>query len=143
MGGSTMLGGGATEVARSGRGSGRWHGGERWWCHHVDRGIVGGVALGRRGFSHRGGFASRLHASNHGCLEGFGGLKNRRNGFLEHALSITRALNESTNLFVQISPREYSVAKIPLSSSPPPSPCKIEPIRGPHPGGVGQRPSDA
>ena len=71
-------------------------GGERWWGHHVDRGIVGGVALGRRGFSHRGGFASRLHASNHGCLEGFGGLENRRNGFLEHALSITRALNEST-----------------------------------------------
>ena len=137
-----MLGGGATEVARSGRGSGRWHGGERWWYHHVDRRIVGGVALGRRGFSHRGGFASRLHASNHGCLEGFGGLKDRRNGFLEHALSITRALNESTNLFVQISPREYS-PNIPSSSPLLFLPAKQIGVKGPHPGGVGQRPSDA
>ncbi|CAL2240990.1 unnamed protein product [Prunus armeniaca] len=47
------------------------------------------------------------------------------------------------SLSVQISPREYSIGKIPLSSSPPPSPCKIEPIRGPHPGSVGQRPSDS
>ena len=74
----------------------RVHGGERWWGRHVDRGIVGGVALGRHGLSHSGGFAPRALASNHGCLEGFGGLENRRNGFLEHALSITRALNEST-----------------------------------------------
>ncbi|CAL8137453.1 unnamed protein product [Prunus armeniaca] len=96
MGGPTMLGGGATEVTRSGRESGRWHDGERWWCHHVDRGIVGGVALGRRGFSHRGGFTPGALASNYGCLEDFGGLENRRNGFLKHALSITRALNEST-----------------------------------------------
>ncbi|KAI5340832.1 hypothetical protein L3X38_020106 [Prunus dulcis] len=39
-------------------------------------------------------------------------------------------------------PKEYS-PKISLSSSPPLSPCKIEQIRGPHPGGVGQGPSDA
>ena len=70
-----MFGDGATEVARFGRGSGRWHGGKRWWCHHVDRGIVGGVALGRHGLSHRGGFTPRALASNHGCLEGFGGLE--------------------------------------------------------------------
>ena len=111
-----MLNGGAMKVARSGHGAlrrydgggGRYggsshtgwllrvHGGERWWGRHVDRGIVGGVALGRHGLSHSGGFAPRALASNHGCLEGFGGLENRRNGFLEHALSITRALNEST-----------------------------------------------
>ena len=95
-----MLGGGAMRMVRSGHGAlghdGGRCGGERWRCHHVDRGIMGGVALGRRESSHRGGFASRVHASNHGCLEGFGGLENRRNGFLEHALSITRALNEST-----------------------------------------------
>ncbi|CAL8153379.1 unnamed protein product [Prunus armeniaca] len=90
MGGSTMLGGCAMKVARSGHGalrwsddsgdrccgpnyrSGKWHGGskhirwllwcgskgllqvhgdERWWCHHVDCGIVVGMALGRRELS--------------------------------------------------------------------------------------------
>ena len=119
-----MLNGGAMKVARSGHGAlrrydgggGRYggsshtgwllwcdnqgllwvHGGKRWLSHHVDRWIVGGVALGRHGLSHRGGFAPCVLASNHGCLEGFGGLENKRKGFLEHALSITRALNEST-----------------------------------------------
>ncbi|ONH99055.1 LOW QUALITY PROTEIN: hypothetical protein PRUPE_6G007900 [Prunus persica] len=46
-------------------------------------------------------------------------------------------------LWEQISPQEYSVRKILLSSSPPLSPCKIEQIRGPYSGGVGQKPSDA
>ena len=60
----------------------RVHGGERWWSRHVDCGIVGGVALGLHRLSHSSGFAPRALASNHGCLEGFGGLENRRNGFL-------------------------------------------------------------
>ena len=40
--------------------------------HHVNREILGGVALGRPGSSHRGSLAPRVLASNHGCLEGFG-----------------------------------------------------------------------
>lgn len=142
-----MLGGGAMRMAKSGQGAlggcGDRRGGERWWRHHVDRGIMGGVALGRRGLSHGGGFASRHLASNHGCLEGFGGLENRRNGFLEHALSISRALNESTNLWEQISSHGNIRLKIPSSSPPLFLPAKRIAIRGPHPGGVGQRPSDA
>ncbi|CAL2258374.1 unnamed protein product [Prunus armeniaca] len=123
MGGSTMLDGGATKVARSGRRSGKWLGGERWWCHDVNRRIVDGVALGRRG-----GFAPKVFASNHGCLEGFDGLENRRNGFLEHALREYSLLDPSTFDLPYLS-SSILVKKIGVNI--------------PHPGGVGQRPSDA
>ncbi|KAI5325734.1 hypothetical protein L3X38_034808 [Prunus dulcis] len=44
MGGSTIFGGGGRCGGLSWR-SGKWHGGERWWCHHVNRGIVSGMVL--------------------------------------------------------------------------------------------------
>lgn len=53
-----------------------------------------------------GGFVFRVLASNHGYLEGFGWVMNRKKQipFIQkHALSITRTLNESTKMFVQIS----------------------------------------
>ncbi|CAL8993021.1 unnamed protein product [Prunus brigantina] len=53
-------------------------------------------SFGPHRLSDCGNFAPRVLASNHGCLESFGGLENRRNGFLAHALSITLPLNEST-----------------------------------------------
>ncbi|KAI5327635.1 hypothetical protein L3X38_027031 [Prunus dulcis] len=44
MGGSTIFGGGGRCGGLSWK-SGRWHSGERWWRHHVDHGIMGGMAL--------------------------------------------------------------------------------------------------
>ncbi|KAI5335160.1 hypothetical protein L3X38_025293 [Prunus dulcis] len=93
----------------------------------------------RSGVRSRGGFAPGAFASNPGCLDGFGGLKNRRNGFLENTLSITRALNESTNLWERFSSDE----NIRLRFYLPLSPCKTNQNKRTTPGSVGQRPSNA
>ncbi|CAL2265698.1 unnamed protein product [Prunus armeniaca] len=68
----------------------------------------------RSGVCRHGGLAPGTFASNHGCLEGFDGLENRRKGFLELALSITRTLNESTNLWEQFSSHENIILRFRL-----------------------------